>query len=183
MPSFIPENELSVVQLNPGVCLDSFSCGDSDLDDFIKIDSPKYQAKSLVSTYICLYHNQPVGYFSICMDAIKLDNKEKVAAFGSDKQHKDFPAMKIARLGVSKDHQHEGIGTFMVMHAIGRAALFSKDVGCRFVTVDAYPKDEVIKFYKDLRFLENTADKSGENVSMRFDLIPYLSKISNDAKN
>jgi len=102
------------------------------------------------------------------MDAIKLSSTEREEEFGKPKQYPDYPAIKIARLAVSKNVQNRGIGTFMVKIVIGKAIEISKSIGCRFVTVDAYPKQA--GFYARLDFITNTHDKSGDNVSMRYDL-------------
>jgi len=167
--------DLEVAKLSSYADLKRFSCGDGDLDGFLKEDAITYQEKALVTTYLCLSEGEPVGFFSLCMDAIKLDDKEKAAAFGKDKPHMDFPALKLARLGVAKAAQHSGIGSFMVKYALGKAMVLSKQVGCRFVTVDAYPEENVVKFYERLGFVKNSKDKSGRNTSMRLDLLTMTS--------
>lgn len=154
--------------MNKGLDLSSFDCADSDLNDFLKKDALAHEEKNIVKTYVCLYRNNPIGFFSVCMDAIKLSSTEREEEFGKPKQYPDYPAIKIARLAVSKNVQNRGIGTFMVKIVIGKAIEISKSIGCRFVTVDAYPKQA--GFYARLDFITNTHDKSGDNVSMRYDL-------------
>ena len=170
----IPSYDLTASRLNCGMSLGAFDCGDEDLNSFLKEDALAYQEKALVNTYVCFHKNAPVGFYSVCSDAIKLDESEKLQAFGSKKPHRDYPAVKIARLGVAMGGQNRGVGTFMVKLAIGQAISVSKEIGCRFVTVDAYPKDKVLAFYSKLGFTKNSADKSGSNVSMRLDLISFL---------
>ncbi|MBI3588149.1 GNAT family N-acetyltransferase [Candidatus Micrarchaeota archaeon] len=169
----LPVNDLTITALNPGVSLDTFNCDDSDLNDFLKKDAPVYEHNGIARTYVCLYQNSPIGFFSICADAIRLSMEERKGEFGKGKLHPDYPAMKIARLGVSADFQGRGVGTSLVKIAIGKAISLSREIGCRFVTVDSYPKQ--VDFYLKCGFIRNLEDKSGENVSLRLDLLDYLS--------
>lgn len=171
-PEQILESQITVAPLNRGINLDSFDCGDGDLNDFLKKDSFSYSEKGIARTYVCLFQNQPVGFFSICADAIRLSVEERNSEFGKQKAHPDYPALKIARLAVSKNFQKRGIGAYMVKLVIGKAFGISEQIGCRFVTVDAYAKNE--SFYRKLGFLNNQEDRSGQNISMRFDLIDAI---------
>jgi len=168
----VSPDELSVIRLNAGLTFQGFDCLDSDLNDFIKNEAIVYQEKALVTTYVCLYRNNPIAFFSVCMDAIRLDQSERSASFGIDKPHKDYPAVKIARLAVVPDFQRRGVGTFLVQVAIGKAVGLSKEVACRFVSVDAYSKST--DFYLRNGFEKNVADSSGHNTSLRFDLLPFI---------
>lgn len=164
----ISPQELTIVGLNRGLNLDSFDCDDADLNDFLKNDAFSHEEKNIVKTYVCLYQNNPVAFFSVCTDAIKLSKTEREEEFGQPKTYPDYPAIKIARLAVAKDFQRRGMGSFMVNIVIGKGIELSKSIGCRFVTVDAYQKQA--DFYKKMGFVQNLEDRSGDNVSMRFDI-------------
>lgn len=164
---------MTIVLLKSGISVDKFDCGDADLNEFIRKDAFEYGKKHLAQTYVALYNNEPIAFISICMDCIRLSDEEKVDEFGQNKTHPDFPALKIARLGTAKSYQDKGVGKFLVRYIIGKAIELSDNVGCRFVTVDANPNERTIKFYADLQFIRNQKDHSGENVSMRLDLIQH----------
>src|SRR5262245_2650527 len=53
-----------------------------------------------------------------------------------------FPALKIARLGVQKSCQKDGIDKALLECSIGAAARLSHEmgIGCSFITVHAYPE-------------------------------------------
>ncbi len=165
----IPSEQLNIVPLNRGIDLSGFDCKDGDLNDFLKNDAFAYEQKNLVKTYVCLFQNKPVGFFSACTDAIRLSPDERRGEFGKDKTHPDYPAVKIARLAVSCDFQKRGVGRLMVRLVVGKGSDLSKTIGCRFVTVDAYPQQA--EFYERMGFMRNLADRSGDNISMRLDLI------------
>jgi len=172
MMQAIPPEDMTVAVLRKGINLDRFNCGDDDLNSFLKSDAFIYEEKKIAKTYIVLYQNEPIGFFSICADAIRLSREERFDEFGVEKPHADYPAIKIARLAVSKSHSDKGVGTYMVKQAVGKTIGLSEQVGCRFVTVDAYPA--AIRFYEGCGFVRNLAEKSGTNASMRLDLIDAL---------
>ena len=172
IPQLVSPDELSVIQLNSGLAFQGFDCQDLDLIDFIKNEALTYQEKALVTTYVCLFRSSPIAFFSVCMDAIRLDPSERANSFGIDKPHKDYPAVKIARLAVVPKFQRRGVGTFLIQMVIGKAVGMSKEVACRFVSVDAYSKS--VGFYLRNGFERNIADSSGHNTSLRFDLFPFI---------
>ena len=164
----IPPSELDLIHFGDKVFLEAFDCGDEDLNAFIKNDAVSYSDKGIAKTYCCVHQGKPIGFFSVCADAINLSSEERRASFGIEKAHLDYPALKIARLGVDKTMQHKGIGTFMVYKAVGKALVIAKEIGCRFVTVDAYPA--MAGFYCNLGFIQNQLDKPKQNLSLRLDL-------------
>lgn|SRR3989338_8204714 len=165
--------KLDIIKLSAGFDLSAFDCGDSDLNSFLKDDALLYQGGSLTVTYICLYKNQIAGYFSLSSDAIRLEFEEKEAMPEPKRRLGEYPAVKIGRLAVHKDFRKKGIGTFLVKAAMGKiAGSIIKEIGCRFVTIDAY--DEAIDFYKKLGFIQNLAKKRKTGLSMRYDLIDYI---------
>ena len=182
-PQLIPIDELSITQLTNGQNVTGFCCEDKELENFLLQDALAHQKNMVATTYLCLFQLKPVGYFSICTDAISLDETEKQSSFGKDKPYRDYPALKIARLATHKDYQKRGIGTYMVKLAIGKALSLSTEMGCRFVTVDAYPKS--YPFYKKFNFIDNLADKKkrhepDDTISIRLDLI-HLKSASSSA--
>ncbi|MFH1247269.1 MAG: GNAT family N-acetyltransferase [Candidatus Micrarchaeota archaeon] len=169
----IPTDELDLVKLSSGFDLSAFDCNDADLNSFLKEDALMYQTSSLAVTYLCLYKNQVIGYFSLSSDAIRLDLEEKNDLSEPKQRLGEYPAVKIARLAVNKNFGNQGVGTFLVKAAMGKiAGVIVKEIGCRFVTVDAYEK--AIEFYKKIGFVQNLAKKRKAGLSMRFDLIDYI---------
>ncbi len=167
----LPLEELTIVLLKKGIAVDEFNCGDDDLNDFLKTDAFAYGDNELAQTYVALYQNTPVAFVSLCTDAIKLSKEEMEQEFGKEKPHPDYPAMKIARLAVAEAYKSSDVGTAMVKYAVGRAIEISESIGCRFVTTDAY--ESKAGFYEKCNFIRNQKDSSGQNVSMRLDLLPF----------
>lgn len=95
--SLDPETDRSLVA--------GFSCGDDDLDDFIRTDAFRYQALNVAHTYLGFVERRLVGFFTLATDAIRLSTSErkKTKANGERLRHDDhpfIPAIKLARIGV-----------------------------------------------------------------------------------
>ena len=54
-----------------------FSCGDDDLDDFLRTDAVRLQAQNVVRTYVALYEGEIVGYVALLTDAVELKPSER----------------------------------------------------------------------------------------------------------
>jgi len=111
---------------------------------------------------------------ALLSDAIVLETKErKRLALGAG-DHPIVPAVKIARLAISDPFRqaHAGVGTALVQIAHAMALDIADRVGCRLLTVDAYP--ESVAFYERLGVVPNRAKpyRDRHHPSMRFDIFP-----------
>jgi ribosomal protein S18 acetylase RimI-like enzyme len=154
--------------------LTTFTCGDDDLDDFIRSDAAALQRGNVVRTYLARYEGNVEGYVSLLTDAVVLETRErKKLALGSG-AHPIVPALKVARLAVSASFRamHRGLGEVMMRFALSKALDIADQVGCRVLTVDAYPAS--IAFYENLGFVRNRAKQyqGREHPSMRLDIFP-----------
>jgi GNAT superfamily N-acetyltransferase len=158
-----------------------FDCGDSDLNEFFKTDSKEYSKELLAVTYLALRKGSPVAYFSVLNDAIKKqDTDTPVSAFKRinksiprPKQYKNIPAVKIGRLAVCAHEAGKKAGSYM-MDFIKYWFKNGNKTGCRFILVDAYNKEKVIKFYQNngFKFMTSKDAKSSTRI-MYFDLIEF----------
>ena len=77
--------------------LTKFDCGNEDLNEFLRDDSLKQQNAMLNITYLVIYREEIIGYFTLSTDNIKLSNlkKEYKEKFNNkDVYYKVFPAAK-----------------------------------------------------------------------------------------
>lgn len=65
-----------IVKLTEKHDLNKFSCGLEDMDDFLKNDALDQQAENLNVTYLAMYNNEIIGFFSLLSDIIKLKDIE-----------------------------------------------------------------------------------------------------------
>jgi len=156
----------------------SFSCGDEDLDDFIRSDAMRLQSLNVARSYVAWYDGHARGYVTLMADAVVLKpNERKKLRDGSGnalafEDHPVVPALKIARLAVCKELRsgYRGIGEGLVRFSYYTGLDMSEVVGCRLLTLDAYP--DALPFYEKLAFVRNldAAYATKPRPSMRLDL-------------
>ena len=125
-----------------------FSCcsledDDKDLDDFIQNDAERHRSDLMAVTYGVFFPEEelstlPLAFFTLQNDALKIKN--------SSYPYSQSPAVKIGRFGVNRSFQGNGIGTD-ILTRIKDFMLTDNRTGCRYITLDAYNKPKVIKFY------------------------------------
>jgi len=146
-----------------------FYSGDKDLDESLKDDALRYGKQLIAKTFLVIYEERIVAFFSVMNDAIKLNQEETVQTKNLSRLH-EYPALKIGRLAVDKTYQRKGFGKFAVDFVVGLAALINTSSACRFITVDSY--HESILFYERNGFKRNALyEKKKDFVSMRWDIL------------
>lgn len=143
-----------LTRLDPSDNLTNFSCGDSDLEDFLQNDAINYQNELLAVTYLFLNNNdrlEIVAFFSVTNDKLTDDGTITIwnrlsRRIPNYKRRKQYPSVLLARLGVDSKYQGFGIGANIIQFIKGWFTIKNK-TGCRFLVIDAYNKDSVINFY------------------------------------
>jgi hypothetical protein len=152
------------------------------LNDFFRTEALDHKKELLSETYSLMRATNtkeapPPALISFCNDNIQLSTSRKKKILPREKRHYEhLPAVKIARLGVASEFQKKNIGTYLINMA---KELFLADnrTGCRFITVDAYNNNNVLRFYKnnDFEFLSKKDEKCPTRI-MYFDLKRLLTK-------
>ena len=166
--------DLELVCFDPAIHnITGFDCGDADLNEFLAADCQRYREEFLSHTRIAIHNGVVVGYITLLADSIILKSSEKRHLFDFHQQVFTFPALKVGRLGVHRDRQGDGVGKSLLKYAIGVVVRLNQEmnVGCRFITVDAYPQS--IGWYEHHGFLFNKqyAHPSKTHPSMRYDIL------------
>ena len=114
---------------------------------------------------MCLYDNKVIAFFSLSADSIKLNKKLEIS-------YRNYPAIKIGRLAVHKYFQRMHIGSILIDWIIGFCLELRKDIGVRFISVDAYNQEKTISFYNKNLFeaLQPEKNKNKNNMPMYRDL-------------
>ena len=170
MDSPIDFSQIQVQVLNNNHDTSLFNCGDADINDFLRNEALGWQEKKIAVTRVFISSKEIVGFYCSSADSIKLEQEEKQNESNLDKKRiKEYPAIKIGRLGVSVRYQKKGLGRFILLWAIGHIEEnLSKNIGVRFVTVDSYP--DRIPWYERQGFKRNLHKQysNTENVSIRY---------------
>jgi GNAT superfamily N-acetyltransferase len=172
--------ERHIARLKPDEPRPCFDCGDSDLNDYFLVDSVKACKDLVAVTYVLREGDKVIAYYCVSNDAIRSD-LSSVTAFKKlqkhiihpEKRYSSLPAVKIGRLGVSKDYARQNIGS-QLMSAIKYDFINGNKTGCRFIIVDAYKDPRVINFYEKngFKFLSGKDEKKDTRL-MVYDLIQY----------
>lgn len=140
--------------------LDSFSCGEKDLDDFFHNEAYFYDEQLLGKTYFFSTREGDkdviVCAFTLANDSIKAAlipnaSRNKIQRkIPNSKRTRSYPALLIGRLGVSTSFQRSGIsvGSQVIDYITSWFLLPDNKTGCRFIVVDAYNKESVLHFYE-----------------------------------
>jgi predicted GNAT family N-acyltransferase len=134
--------------LHHGTTIRSFDCGDHDLNSFLSDDALHYLDERMAVTYVLEYREQIIAYFCLLNDKIVFDTTDaKEKSFWNrfnrkheipnPKRRRNYPAAKIGRLAVATDFGGQGAGRFIIEN-IKTLLAKKNDIGCRFLTVDAY---------------------------------------------
>lgn len=135
----------------------TFTCGDSDLDEFFLNDCLNYSRQLLGKTYyyalkedqrriVCAFTLSNAGLRS--SDLPNARRKKIEANIPHLKTMRDYPAVLIGRLGVATEFQSRNVGTEVIDFVKGWFSNFSNKTGCRFVIVDAYNNAPALAFYE-----------------------------------
>lgn len=166
-------------QIEADTEIKSFDCGDTDLNDFLVSDAKNYLRAMMALTYLLEDNSEckTVAYY-ILNDKIVFDPEEKQfwnrlnRKIVNSKRRKEYPAVKIGRLAVSKDYAGNHIGEAILLQVKHMFATMRRSA-CRFITVDAYAA--AVPFYEKCGFMFlSEKDKNSKTRAMYFDLINFI---------
>lgn len=174
-----------------------FDCGDDDLNDFFREDAFNYDAQLLGRSYCFLSASDNIiaAVFTLSNSAIRvteLPNNAKrrlVKLIPWIKQGRNYPAVLIGRLGVSKNFRNQKLGSQIIDFIKAWFLSNHNKTGCRFIVVDAYNREDVLHFYSNdnnkfsFLFKDENQEKAYNNIpeeeplrtrQMYFDLATLL---------
>ncbi len=149
-----------------------------EMDIFLKTESYEEQRKGLNTTHLFLDNesHKIAAYVSLCTDSIQLNFTER---HNMKYTYTTIPALKIARLAVATDYQHQGIGKLLVQFSAYIGMQIQKLSGLALITLDCYKHR--VSFYESIGFVKNMIQPINlpydTPISMRLDLHKYLSQI------
>ena len=166
-------------QIESDTDIKSFDCGDADLNDFLLSDAKNYLRAMMALTYLLEDNTacKTVAYYSLLNDKIVFDPEDRQLwnrlnrRIVNSKRRKEYPAVKIGRLAVSKDYVGNHIGESILL-LIKHMFTTMQRSACRFITVDAYAA--AVPFYEKCGFMFlSEKDKNAKTRAMYFDLINF----------
>lgn len=129
--------------------IDTFSCGESSLDDWLKRRALFNQHSGASRTFVVADHlNQVRGYYALAAGAVA----HQVAPGSVRRNMPDpIPVLVLARLAVDQSAQGARLGSALLRDAVGRAIAVSENAGVRALLVHAL-HDHARQFYAHYGF-------------------------------
>jgi GNAT superfamily N-acetyltransferase len=168
--------DCSLVQLEANTDLSSFTCSHEDLDDFLYNDAKNYSKHLLGKTYLFRKDDtqEIVGFFTVSNASLNLRSldrgkKKKVdSGIPHPKRRMSYPSVLLGRLGVSLEFQGNSVGQ-QILDFIKAWFRYNNKTGCRFIIVDAYNEESVLRFYErnGFTFLQPVEDETQQLIEER----------------
>lgn len=136
-----------------------FTCGDSDLDDFLYSDALAYEKDLMGKTYCWVLNDDVahvVGFVTLANAGIQtthMQNNPKRHLHKSiayNKQGRTYPAVLIGRIAVAKEFQGKEfrVGSQMMDFVKDWFVADDNKTGCRYVLVDAMNSEHTLNYYE-----------------------------------
>lgn len=149
----------------------AFTCGNIELDRFFQKFAGQNQFKHFIgATYVAVENDEILGFATVSPTELLAASLPR--ALAKRLPAHPLPALRLARLGVSSDHQRQSIGAQLLRFALTLTLKTSENLGCVGLVVDAKP--EAASFYSKFGFF--TLDlEAGELGSRPAPVLMFLS--------
>lgn len=156
-------DQIRIVPLTKEYYLESFYCGNNEIDHFLKNSAMIGQEDMLSRAYLVCINDDVIGFFTLAASSIEvlaIDSEDGIEEFPES----IYPAIDIPKLAITKKFQGKGVGEYTLKAAIGKILSISENIGCRYITLDSV-KDKV-GFYKKYSFKIVDIYKDDEYIKM-----------------
>jgi N-acetylglutamate synthase-like GNAT family acetyltransferase len=132
-----------IEKLTAAHALTEFDCGRSELNQFIQKYAYQNQQANSSQTYVGIYENMVIGYYSLTVGSIVHTQAPNRVTKGQPMH--PIPVMILARLAVDIRWQNRGVGKGLLKDALKRTAQAADIAGIRALLVHA--KDLDVKLW------------------------------------
>jgi GNAT superfamily N-acetyltransferase len=145
-----------IEKLHSGHHVDSFDCGQEDLNRFLLRFALTSQQAGSSNTFVALVDEEVVGYYTLVSSEVQYEDAPQRLKKGLARH--PVPMMIIARLAVKREWQGKGLGTGMLKDAVLRT-LHAIEIASNFRGILVHAKDEdARRFYERFAFVPSPSD-------------------------
>jgi GNAT superfamily N-acetyltransferase len=149
------ENHPYIEKLERRHDVDSFDCGQENLNRYLKHYAFMSQRSDVAQTYVGVVDNKIIGYYSLVVSDIAYEDAPERLKQGISRN--PVPVMLLARLATNLEWQGKGVGAGLLRNAMQRTIQVADIAGLRSFIVHA--KDDRAKsFYEHFDFLPSPTD-------------------------
>ncbi|KTD20606.1 GNAT family N-acetyltransferase [Legionella israelensis] len=152
-----------------------FSCGIEELDNYLKHTASQDIKRRIAAVYVLTEEQSDVvlGFYTLSSTIIPLDElpgsiSRKLPGYPL------IPATLIGRLALDKKYQFKGLGQILLVNALKKCFIKSKEIASMAVVVEA-KNDKAKSFYEKLGFIPYVDKKDKLFITMK-----TISKIAFD---
>jgi GNAT superfamily N-acetyltransferase len=144
--------EWSVEPLDRSHARGEFTCGKGPLDQFLHTLVSQYEKRRLGRTYVVVRPGEKrvLGYYTLASGAVCFETLPQQATKKLPRH--PVPVILLARLAVDQSVQGQGLGCFLLVHALRRCLSLAEKLGVHAVEVDAID-DQAKAFYERYGFV------------------------------
>ncbi len=120
--------------------LDAFDCRSSEQTQWLRNHARQADAMGTATTFVVTTtDNEVAAFYAWSMASITAEHSPVRLLKGAGRYPQ--PVALLARLGVSIDHERQGIGAALLKDAISRVAVLGAEIGCRGLLIHAETPD------------------------------------------
>lgn len=140
-----------IVPLYRGHDRSGFDCGVQELNAFLRATARQHAQKGISRTFVLTDGTPAIqGFFTLTLCEILPESLP--AEYARKFPSHSLPAVRLARLAVSRKYQGKRLGELLLAEAIHRTALVAEQAGIIGLFVDA-KDDAARKFYEHYGFM------------------------------
>ena len=148
-------DSLHIEKLNRTHAVEQFTCGQPELDRFLIRHAMRAQQANSSQTYVAVSAPEVVGFYTIVAGEVRHADAPERVVKGMPRH--PIPLLVLARLAVHSNWQGRGIGSGMLLDALGRTLQVADVIGVRALAVHA-KDDRAISFYRHFGFTSSPTD-------------------------
>jgi GNAT superfamily N-acetyltransferase len=147
--------QLHIEKLNRSHVVEPFTCGQPELDRFLVRHALHAQQANSSQTYVAVGGGEIVGFYTIVAGEVHHADAPERVVKGMPRH--PIPLLVLARLAVHFKAQGRGIGSGLLLDALGRTLQVADIIGVRALAVHA-KDDRAAAFYQHFGFTPSPSD-------------------------
>jgi GNAT superfamily N-acetyltransferase len=135
--------------------VEQFTCGQPELDRFLIRHALQAQQSNSSQTYVAVSGDEVVGFYTIVAGEVQHVQAPERVVKGMSRH--PTPLLVLARFAVHVNTQGRGIGSGLLLDALGRTLQVADVIGVRALAVHA-KDDRAVAFYRHFGFTPSPTD-------------------------
>ena len=149
------KQSLQIEKLHRTHNVEQFTCGQPELDRFLIRHALQAQQSNSSQTYVAVNGDRVAGFYTIVAGEVQHAQAPERVVKGMSRH--PIPLLVLARLAVHLNAQGRGIGSGLLLDALGRTLQVADVIGVRALAVHA-KDDQAIAFYQHFGFAPSPSD-------------------------